>query len=115
MEYKNVINNILTEPNQISKCINTLEKSEEDGRPLSELLHIARYLALENADFDSLTNVSDTFNSILNELDCVTSHTTSKDTVISLQISSILDSVLEKLSKTELKIYIYRYISGYYA
>ena len=109
MEYQKIINNILTDPNQISKCINTLEKSEEDGRPLSELLHIARYLALENADFDSLTNVSDTFNSILNELDCVTSHTTSKDTVISLQISSILDSVLEKLSKTELTIYIYRY------
>ena len=110
MEYTKIINNILIDPEQISKCLNKLEDLKIDNTPNTELLHVARYLALENIDLNNSINASSTINEIVNELNCIaTNNDNDDDTIISLKLSAIYDSVLSKLSKFEKKIYIYRY------
>ena len=110
MDYTKIINNILIDPDQTSKCLNKLEELKLDNTPNTELLHVARYLALENIDLNNPINTSSTINEIINELSYITTNNdNTNDTIIALKLSSIYDSVLSKLSKSEKKVYIYRY------
>ena len=68
-----------------------------------------QYEALDKIDFTARTNASGNFKEILDELNTININDTCETTIISLQLSSILDQVLHKLSKFDQKIYIYRY------
>lgn len=109
MEYREIIQNILTKQETITQCHNTLEKLEANNAPTSELLHVSRFLALEKVDLINYANATETVKEIVNELNTIATLSDNEDTTISLQVSGIIDSVLQKLSKQELKIYIYRY------
>ena len=109
MEYREIIQNILTKQETITQCHYTLEKLEANNAPTSELLHVSRFLALEKVDLINYANATETVKEIVNELNTIAILSDNEDTTISLQVSGIIDSVLQKLSKQELKIYIYRY------
>lgn len=109
MHYKEIILNILTQQEEINQCLNTLEKLDANGAPTSELLHVSRFLALEKVNLTNNTNSTATVEDIFNELKTVTAIDNTESNAMSLQLSGILDSVLQKLSKTENNIYIYRY------
>ena len=123
MEYSKIIENILGDSELIAQCKNTLANIEAKGESATELIHIARYLSLDKIDYKTKENASDNFKEILYELDALinadnTNDTNANDnanddTVVSLQLSSILDSVLQKLSNNDKKIYIYRYFSAH--
>ena len=114
MEHENIIHNILIESEQKTHCLNTLVQLEENDAPTVELLHASRFLALEKIDFDNPVNATNTFIDIYHELnkyvlpnDVLAN--TDNDTIESLKISSAIDTILQKLSINERKIYIYRY------
>ena len=119
MEYNKIIENILGDSELIAQCKNTLANIEAKGESATELIHVARYLSLDKINYKTRANASDNFKEILSELDSLTNTGNSDDTnandnanddtVVSLQLSSILDSVLQKLSNNDKKIYIYRY------
>lgn len=108
MEYSEIIQNILSDSNLIAQCEDTLENIKNNDTQ-AELIYVARHLSLDKIDFVTRANASDNFKEILDELNTITINDTCVDTVISLQLSNILDHVLQKLSKADQKIYIYRY------
>ena len=108
MEYNKIIQNIISNSELIAECENTL-KNIKNNDTQTELIYAARHLALDKIDFTTKENASDNFKELLDELDSIAINDTCENTIISLQLSSILDQFLQKLSKNEQKIYIYRY------
>ena len=108
MEYNKIIENIICDSELIAECENTLENVKNNDTQ-AELIYVARHLALDKIDFTTKENASDNFKELLDELDSIAINDTCESTIISLQLSSILDQFLQKLSKNEQKIYIYRY------
>ena len=133
MEYTKIIKNILNDSEQIAQCEYTLSnietslKSNADTDEIlaKELIQTARYLSLDKINFETKANASESFMKIIQEIDSViesismylTKNSDTKDnnddTVVSLQLSSIIDSILQNLSKYERKIYLYRYFMCY--
>lgn len=109
MEYIKIIQNIISDSKLIAQCEQALENIKNDNSKATELIYAARHLALEKIDFTTRENASDNFKEILDELNCIAINDTCENTVISLQLSSILDQMLQTLSNTDQKIYIYRY------
>lgn len=113
MEYIQIIENILNDTELIAQCEKKLATIEAKGESSTELIHVARYLSLDKIDYETKENASENFKELLSELDTLTkidkANDTNDDTIVSLQLSSILDSVLQKLSNIDKKIYIYRY------
>ena len=56
MTPENIIQNILTEPERTSGCLDALDKSKNKNTTLLEQFHISRYIALENIDFEKKVN-----------------------------------------------------------
>lgn len=123
MEYIKIIENILSDPELIAQCKKTVAQIEASGAPTTELFHASRFLSLERVDFETDEGASDTLKEVFIELNSLMeSHNTSigknayddsGSTVTSLQLSSILDSILQKVSRNEQRIYLYRYFFIY--
>lgn len=134
MEYSKIIENLLSDSEQIAQCESELVNIKAKEVSTNELIQAARYLSLNKINFETRANASDSFKEIFRELDSIIdsismfsttnndanennntgkSNNRNDDTVISLQLSSIIDSVLQGLSKNEQKIYIYRYFICY--
>jgi DNA-directed RNA polymerase specialized sigma24 family protein len=114
MEYTDIIHNLLAEPEHIKQCLDTISKLESTISSQVELLHLTRHITLEKIDFDTKSNSSDTLKEILKELECPTNKTSdTDDSILSLKISSILDSFIQNLSANDRNIYIFRYFFGY--
>lgn len=113
MDKINIISNILSNTEDINQCAKTLENININNVTDIELLHTSRYVALEKADFNNQSNITATLTEILDELNNITSKNPTNDnddsSIVSLQLSSILDTILNNLSNNNCKIYIYRY------
>ena len=123
MEHNIIIQNILGDSELIAQCKKTISQIEASGAPATELFQASRFLSLERVDFETGEGASDTLKEVLIELNSLMeSHNTSigkntqddsGNTITSLQLSSILDSILQKVSKNEQRIYLYRYFFIY--
>jgi hypothetical protein len=123
MEHNIIIQNILGDSELIAQCQKTISQIEASGAPATELFQASRFLSLERIDFETGEGASDTLKEVLIELNSLMeSHNTSigkntqddsGNTITSLQLSSILDSILQKVSKNEQRIYLYRYFFIY--
>lgn len=123
MEHNIIIQNILGDSELIAQCKKTISQIEASGAPATELFQASRFLSLERVDFETGEGASDTLKEVLIELNSLMeSHNTSigkntqddsGNTITSLQLSSILDSILQKISKNEQRIYLYRYFFIY--
>ena len=123
MEHNIIIQNILGDSELIAQCKKTISQIEASGAPATELFQASRFLSLERVDFETGEGASDTLKEVLMELNSLMeSHNTSigkntqddsGNTITSLQLSSILDSILQKVSKNEQRIYLYRYFFIY--
>ena len=123
MEHNIIIQNILGDSELITQCKKTISQIEASGAPATELFQVSRFLSLERVDFETGEGASDTLKEVLIELNSLMeSHNTSigkntqddsGNTITSLQLSSILDSILQKVSKNEQRIYLYRYFFIY--
>ncbi|MBQ2982092.1 MAG: hypothetical protein IJD58_08260 [Lachnospiraceae bacterium] len=123
MEYMKIIENILSNSELIAQCKKTVSQIEASGAPTTELFHASRFLSLERVDFETDEGASDTLKEVFVELNSLMeSHNTSigknayddsGNTVTSLQLSSVLDSILQKVSRNEQRIYLYRYFFIY--
>lgn len=118
-----IIENILSNCELIAQCKKTVSQIEASGAPTTELFHASRFLSLERVDFETDEGASDTLKEVFIELNSLMeSHNTSigknayddsGNTVTSLQLSSVLDSILQKVSRNEQRIYLYRYFFIY--
>lgn len=118
-----IIENILSNSELIAQCKKTVSQIEASGAPTTELFHASRFLSLERVDFETDEGASDTLKEVFIELNSLMeSHNTSigknayddpGNTVTSLQLSSVLDSILQKVSRNEQRIYVYRYFFIY--
>lgn len=118
MTPENIIQNILTEPEQINGCLDALNKSKTANASSLEQFHISRYIALENINFENIENTTSTFSEICNEiknsvLTASIINDNEEDTVTALKVSGIIDTILRKMSANERKIYLYRYFFMY--
>lgn len=123
MEQSIIIQNILNDSKLIAQCQKTVSQIEASGTPATELFQVSRFLSLERVDFETSEGASDTLKEVLIELNSlIESHNTSigrnahddsSNTITSLQLSSILDSILQKVTKNEQRIYLYRYFFIY--
>lgn len=130
-----IINNILNDDILSASCIdqvNDYMANQGNSMNKTELIRFSRHISLEtyfqnnnssNAENKSNieTNSKSNIENILEELAAITSIETTQgvdisqkvDTVLSLQLSSLLDSFLKELSSAEQKIYLYRYFFAY--
>ena len=117
MDYENIINNILIESEETTHCMNALNKLSVDDIPAIQLLLASRYHALERADLINQSNITTTLIEILNEIESLilpqdypSDNNIDDNSIVSLQLSSIIDTVLQNFSKNDRKIYLQRYL-----
>ena len=136
--YSDIINNILNSDVHRAACIDkakSYEATQGDTSNKTELIRFSRHISLEtyfqnnvstqdsnnitdntsNNSNDSNTQInSSNMNSIISELSSVTNNNLlNDDSVLVLQLSSIIDNLLKDLSPSEQKIYLYRYFFMY--
>ena len=128
INHYDILNNIITEENLKAKCydmIKNYEGNQSNTPNKTELIRFFRHIALDiyfknNNPTDKNTglnteNIPSNIESILSELSSISSSDDSKNnnTVLSLQLSSILDRFLNDLPASDKKIYLYRYFFAY--
>ena len=136
--YSDIINNILNSNIHRSACMGkaaAYEATLGEHANKTELIRFSRHISLEtyfqnnvstqdsnnitdntsNNSNDSNTQInSSNMNSIISELSSVTNNNLlNDDSVLVLQLSSIIDNLLKDLSPSEQKIYLYRYFFMY--
>ena len=125
-----IIRNVLTDENSIVKCTNIVKDYEEnqtDKPSKIELSRFSRHITLSEffKSRSSATDAKTNMDGILEELSFNYSSDNSKanisndnlsdeiDTVLVLQLSDLLDQLLNNISDADKKIYLYRYFFGY--
>ena len=117
-----IINNILTSDNLKTLCIDQIKHEEPNQTNKTALIRFSRHISLENY-FDNITSETrnnedtptDNISNLLNELSSISSVDVSEsdDTILILQLSSIVDKLLSELSPSDKQIYLYRYFFAY--
>ncbi|MEE0863115.1 MAG: immunoglobulin-like domain-containing protein [Lachnospiraceae bacterium] len=117
-----IIHNILADNELKSQCIQQIKSYEETQNfninNTLELLRFSRDISMEaffnNNDSEQL-ETNENMKKILSELSFFSddNNENTDNTVVLLQLSSLLDNFFKQLSTNELKLYIYRYFFAY--
>ena len=121
--YSDIINNILNSDVHRAACIakaKSYEATQGDNSNRTELIRFSRHISLETY-FKNITNENtknednSNMKTIFEELSTITNNDNIQieDSVLVLQLSSIIDTLLNELSTSEQKIYLYRYFFMY--
>ena len=120
-----IINNVITNENIKTKCIDAIKNynaNQTNTDSKVELVRFARHISIENYFLESNSNnIEDQKNNTVSNIEKILeelsfsskNYSKENETVLLLQLSSILDNFLNELSPTDKKIYLYRYFFAY--
>ena len=121
--YSDIINNILNSDVHRAACIDkakSYEATQGDTSNKTELIRFSRHISLETYFQNKLNENQENednqnMKSIFEELSTITNNGNMQndDSILVLQLSSIIDNLLKDLSFSEQKIYLYRYFFLY--